>query len=44
MVRQKYKLIASRDTDDRRILESDWTRGRLSQSRLGVVVLDAIFT
>ena len=40
---QTYKLIASRDTDDQRTLESDWTRGTTGHTLPKLVVSDATF-
>ena len=43
MARQRYQLITSRDFDDQRIPESDWTRGTPDHTQPRVVVLDATF-
>ena len=43
MVRKRHQLTPSRDIDDKRILESDWTRSAHDHTQLGVVVLDATF-
>ena len=44
MVRQRYQLIHSSNTDYHRVLESDWIRATPRQTQLTVMVLDAIFT
>ena len=44
MVRQRYQLIHSSNTDNPRVLESDWIRATPRQTQLTVLVLDAIFT
>ena len=45
MVGQRYKLITSTDTDDQRILESDWTRSkRTGHAQSGLLVLNATFS
>ena len=43
MARQLYQSITSRDIDDQRILESDWTSGKPSGTQPRMVVLDVTF-
>ena len=43
MVRQRHQLIPSRDIDDQRILEFNWTKGTLGHTQSRMVVSDATF-
>ena len=43
MFQQRNQLISSRDTDDQRILESDWTRGTPGHTQPRVKVLCTTF-
>ena len=44
MVTQTYQLIASRDIDDQRILESDCPKSTPGHTQTRVVVLNATFS
>ena len=39
----RYQLISSRDTDDQRILQSDWIRGTNGHIQTKVKVTDPTF-
>ena len=39
----RYRLIPSKDTDDQRLLQSDWARGATGYSQPNAIVSDAAF-
>ena len=43
MIRQRYQIISSRDTDDQRILEFHSTKDKPDHTKPRVAVLDATF-
>ena len=42
-VRKRYLLVPSKDIDDQRTLESNWTRGKSGHTQSKLIVSDTTF-